>query len=99
MTEFIKKINSYKKTDEIGSTFFLSGMTSETIDKYDRYPKNLQNLMISEYKIYLNNASLDISQFDVQKIYEFLEGKISCEEATKIYNKYQTKLISSEKPC
>ncbi len=99
LTDFIKKINIKQNPDEIGSAFYVSDIINQTIEKYDVYPKTLQKLIISEFKNYINNADIEISQFDVQKIYEFLKDKISCEEATKIYKKFESKLQFSKKPC
>jgi hypothetical protein len=99
LIDLIKKINTRQNPDSISVAVYVSDLTSQTIDKYDSYSKTMQNLIVSEYKIYLNNTDQEISQFDVQRIYDFLKDKISCVEATKIYKKFESKLQFSKKPC
>jgi len=93
---FVDKIKVHK-TQDFTDAFFVSDMARQTIDKYDLYSKKIQQQIVKNFTVYIKEVPKDISQFDVQKIYDFLKGKISCKESNQIFEMHKEALKFSKK--
>jgi hypothetical protein len=68
-------------------------VSNVTIRKFELYPKDLQAQMISAYLEIAKNTDLELSNFDISEIVEFLKDKISCDELKKLAELHKDQLI------
>jgi hypothetical protein len=68
-----------------------------TIRKYDKYPKDLQLIIVNNCHKIVQNPS-DLSAFDVSEIMEFLKDKISCTDLKKLVEIHKDKLVGFMMP-
>lgn len=63
-----------------------------TILMYDKYPADLQKIMVEKYYNYMQNPPEKIDNSNLAYIFEFLTGKIPCKDIKKLYQKLKTKM-------
>ncbi len=73
-------------------------VSNVTIRKFELYPKDLQAQMINAYLYIAKNTDLDLSNFEITEIVEFLKDKISCHELKKLTELHKDKLIGFRMP-
>ena len=61
-----------------------------TISKYDKYPKNLQKLIVKKYTLIAENPGNSVSRFDYDRILRFLKGKIPRKQSKEIYETHKS---------
>ena len=70
-----------------------------TISKYDKYPKNLQKLIVKKYTLIAENPGNSVSRFDYDRILRFLKGKIPRKQSKEIYEQYLLSCPPSSGGC
>jgi len=64
-----------------------------TIEKFNKYPKELQTLMVANYQRLLENEKDVLFAYDISQIMEFLKDKIDCKALKHLAEKHKDKLI------
>lgn len=71
---------------------FNSGVGNLTMEKYDKYPPEVQKEIVKRYTVLAHAAPPEINQYDYSDILKFLKGKIPKEESKAIFDKNKDKL-------
>lgn len=75
-------INSNVTISKIENSF--TNVPDLTIKKYDKYPKELQGLMVEKYTEVMKTPGTDIFSLTISEIVRFLQDKIKCSDLKEI---------------
>jgi len=91
----IDKINdkSYQNSTEENNGDGYRNLLNVTKDGYRHYPDPLKKKILKEFVKFMHNTPENISEFELRRMYWFLNGKIPCDEFENIYK--ENPLINS----
>jgi hypothetical protein len=95
----IKAFISINLNEQLLSDSFFE-IKNATIDNFEDFPKDIQDLLVKKYQEILMKSveTAILSDFQVLDIFEFLKGKISCNEFKKLIELYQGKISNISLP-
>jgi hypothetical protein len=71
---------------------------ASSIQKYDKFPKELQEKMVDKYRAVVIGPCTEFSFYEMGQMLEFLKNKLPCSELKKLVNQHREKLIGFVMP-